>query len=51
LKYLTPFKYFDAKDMLDRGSLDPLFVVISAVLLAVMIGVTYRSYNSRDLNV
>lgn len=51
LKYLTAFKYFDAKDMLARGSLDPLYVVISLLLIGVMTVVTYRAYSNRDLNV
>lgn len=51
LKYLTPFKYFDAKDILANGSLDPVYLSISLVLVVVMIVITYTSYNNRDLEV
>ncbi len=51
LKYLTPFKYFDARDILANMTLDPLYITISLVLIVIMIFVTYRSYSARDLNV
>lgn len=51
LKYLTPFRYFDAKDILSSGHLDPLYVSISLLLIAGMIALTYRNYASRDLSV
>ncbi len=51
LKYLTPFRYFDAKDLLANGHLDPVYVVISLLLIAVMVASTYKNYVSRDLNV
>lgn len=49
LKYLTPFKYFDARNILADGHLDPTFVVLSAALTLVMLFVTYRAYTSKDL--
>lgn len=51
LKYLTPFKYFEAKPLMATGQLDPIYVSISLVLIAIMIAVTYTAYNNRDLNV
>ncbi|MEP7204998.1 MAG: ABC transporter permease subunit [Candidatus Saccharibacteria bacterium] len=51
LKYLTPFKYFDAKDMLSSGQLNPGYVGLSLFLMAIMVSVTYRAYNRRDLTV
>ena len=51
LKYLTPFKYFDAKDILASGNLNPLYISISLVLIVIMIAVTYRAYDNRDLSV
>lgn len=51
LKYLTPFKYFDAKDILATGSLDIWFVALTGGLVAVMTVITYGAISSRDLEV
>jgi len=50
LKYLTPFKYFDAHTLITTGRLDPLYVVISLALVAAMTALTYHTYTARDLN-
>ncbi|WP_251551699.1 ABC transporter permease subunit [Neobacillus muris] len=50
LKYLTPFKYFEAKNIMDGGGLDGVFVLISMVLIAVLTAVTYLCYRKRDLS-
>ncbi|MEH7095890.1 ABC transporter permease subunit [Neobacillus vireti] len=50
LKYLSPFKYFEAKNVMYGGGLDPLYVVISLFLIAVFTSVTYIFYKKRDLN-
>lgn len=51
LKYLTPFKYFDAKDLLKNGELGLIFTLISVFAVVAMVFVTYRIYSKRDLNV
>ncbi|WML46331.1 ABC transporter permease subunit [Neobacillus sp. PS3-40] len=51
LKYLTPFKYFDAKNLLVNGTLDPVFVTVSVVMIGILVGITYISFNKRDMNV
>jgi len=51
LKYLTPFKYFDAKNLIDGRGLDPFFVTISGVIIVIMFVSTYIFYNKRDLNI
>lgn len=51
LKYLTPFKYFDAADLMYGGGLKPVFVALSVVIIAVMASITYVFYKKRDLNV
>lgn len=51
LKYLTPFKYFEAKDLLASGSLDILYVLISLFLITAMTLVTYKAFDDRDLSV
>ncbi|WP_299741240.1 ABC transporter permease subunit [uncultured Rossellomorea sp.] len=50
LKYLTPFKYFEAKNVMD-GGLESGFVGISVVLIGVLAVSTFVFYDKRDLNV
>ncbi|MFB6804163.1 ABC transporter permease subunit [Peribacillus butanolivorans] len=51
LRYLTPFKYFEAKNVMYGGGLDVIFVVISVILILTLLVVTYVFYKKRDLNV
>jgi ABC-2 type transport system permease protein len=51
LKYLTPFKYFEAGKLMADGALDPVFVVLSVVIVALALFGTYRFYSARDLAV
>jgi ABC-2 type transport system permease protein len=50
LKYLTPFKYFDAHAIISSSQLDPLYVVISLLLIAILVMTTYKAYINRDLS-
>lgn len=50
LKYLTPFKYFEAKNVMDAG-LELIFVGISVVLIGVLAVSTFVLYDKRDLHV
>ena len=49
LKYFTPFKYFDAADLLQKGSLNGGYLALSAGIIAVCLGFAYWVYNRRDL--
>ncbi len=51
LKYFTPFKYFDAANLMADHALDPVFVALSVAIIAVAVVGTYRLYSARDLNV
>lgn len=51
LKYITPFKYFDANMILKEMNIDPLFIGISIFIIALGIGGTFRYYTKRDLNI
>ena len=51
LKYLSPFKYFDAATLMTAGRLDPVFVALSVVIVAVAVLGTYRFFGARDLSV
>lgn len=51
LKYVTPFKYFEAKNMMYGGGLDTGFVLLSIVLFAALTAVTFVFYKKKDLNI
>ena len=51
LKYFTPFKYFEAKNIMYGRGLETSFVVLSIVLIAILSCATYVFYKRRDLNV
>jgi ABC-2 type transport system permease protein len=51
LRYFTPFKYFEAKNVMYGSGLDVIFVVISLILILSLLVVTYVYYKKRDLNV
>ncbi|MGG1398869.1 ABC transporter permease subunit [Bacillus salipaludis] len=51
LKYLTPFKYYEAKRVLSDGALDPVFVCISFTGILGLLFITYFYYKKRDLSV
>ena len=49
LKYFTPFKYFNAADILHNSQLDWPFVVLSVGIIAVCLIGAYVTYSKRDL--
>ncbi|MCA1058911.1 ABC transporter permease [Rossellomorea aquimaris] len=51
MKYFTPFKYFEAKDVMYGGGLDTVFVGISIVLIGALGFATFVLYDKRDLRV
>ena len=51
LKYVTPFKYFDASVIINDGHLDPLYIALSSVIIVIFITTTYIFFNRRDLKV
>ncbi|MEH7251442.1 ABC transporter permease subunit [Neobacillus niacini] len=51
LKYLTPFKYFEAKNVMFGAGFELSFVILSTVLIAVLTVVTFIFFKKRDLNV
>ncbi len=50
LKYFTPFKYFRAADLMRGGSLDSLFLFLSAIIIIGSTAFTYYIYNKRDIH-
>ncbi|MBM7613829.1 ABC transporter permease subunit [Alkaliphilus hydrothermalis] len=51
LKYFTPFKYFEAKNLMYGGGLEPVFVILSVGIITVLSIATYYFYQQRDMNV
>jgi ABC-2 type transport system permease protein len=51
LKYITPFEYFKAEKLLSGGGFDPIFMILSLVIIALLVFVTYTFYAKRDLMV
>ncbi|MBS8266144.1 ABC transporter [Mesobacillus boroniphilus] len=49
-KFLTPFKYYDAKIVLQEGGFEPLYLALSGLLLLGLTIVTYVFYRKRDMN-
>ena len=51
LKYITPFKYYSAENLMYGGGLDPVFVILSLLIIISMTWVTYVFYKKRDLKI
>jgi ABC-2 type transport system permease protein len=49
LKYLTPFKYFDALDLFQNSQMNTTSLLLSAAIIIICIAVAYLTYNRRDL--
>lgn len=51
LKYLTPFKYFEPKKLINGGNPEPIFIGTSLVLIVLFLFATYIFFPKRDLNI
>jgi len=49
LRYITPFKLYDAGKFFVEGKLEWVSVVLTMVIIVVSVGAAYRIYNKRDL--
>jgi len=49
LKYVSPFKYFEAATLLADLSVEPLYLTITALVVVSSLTGTYYFYNHRDL--
>jgi len=49
LKYLTPFKYFDAGNMFRTGQMESIYLILSICIVLVCVFGAYWIYNRRDL--
>ncbi len=51
LKYITPFKYFEASTILNELNLDLTYVLISIGIIVVSLSITFIVYPRRDLHI
>jgi ABC-2 type transport system permease protein len=51
LKYLSPFKYFEAKTIIAGDGISALYSFVSIAISVVAIFITYYKYTNRDLRV
>ena len=51
LKYLTPFKYFDAARLLHEGRVEPVYWALTALIILIGLVGAYLAYNRRDMYV
>lgn len=51
LKYLTPFKFFDASYIAKELSLEPVYLIISLLIIVIGIGGSFIFYTKRDLHI
>ncbi len=49
LKYVTPFRYFDAGELFRSGRMDGTYLLLSAVIIVVCVAGAYLAYRRRDL--
>lgn len=49
LKYFTPFSYFDIGEFYYSGAFEGIFLLLTAVIVAVCVAAAYLTYNRRDL--
>jgi ABC-2 type transport system permease protein len=49
LKYLSPFKYFDAGVLFRTSQFDTTYLLISLGIILASLGFAYWTYNRRDL--
>ena len=49
LKYLTPFKYFDAGELFRNGKMDSTYLLLSAGIIIASVATAYWVYSKRDL--
>jgi len=49
LKYITPFRYYEASALFFTGKMDSTYLLISAGLIVICVAAAYLIYNKRDL--
>ncbi|MCM3670397.1 ABC transporter permease [Mesobacillus maritimus] len=50
LKYVTPFKYFEAESIINHHQLEPFYVSLTGILIIALTTISYIYYQKKDLN-
>lgn len=51
LKYFTPFRYFDAADLIHDEAISGLYLFITFSVMIITVGLTYLFYNKKNITV
>lgn len=51
IKYFTPFKYFEAESIILAGGFNPIYIILSILIIGLSLAGTYGFYNKRDLKI
>ncbi|QDQ02560.1 ABC transporter permease subunit [Lysinibacillus fusiformis] len=51
MKYISPFKYFEAKIVMNGGGLDSKFIVLSLFIIVILTMITFVFYSRKDLKI
>ena len=49
LKYLSPFSYYGAEDMVINSTLNLLYLIITIIIITLSVGLTYLFYSKKDI--
>lgn len=49
-RIISPFKYFDVSYIINNGSYEVFYLLISAIIVVVAIGISYVLYNRKDIH-
>ncbi|MDD3452993.1 MAG: ABC transporter permease subunit [Bacilli bacterium] len=50
ISFLTPFKYFDAKNIVITNSLNIKYIILSLTIILIMIFISFKKYDKKDSN-
>ncbi len=51
LEFLTPFKYFKTAQVMGSGSFEPIYLLLSLVIITACTAITYLLYKKRDIHI
>lgn len=51
LKYVTPFEYVNASEIVENVGLDPFYVTIMVIIMVLTVALSYFVYNKKDISV
>jgi ABC-2 type transport system permease protein len=49
-RYISPFKYFDTAQIIEKSSYEASFLIVGAVFMILFIAVSYLLYTKKDIH-